>query len=140
LSVEGGGMRGIVTAAMLSALQDLNILDLFDSFYASSSGCANLAYVLAGQAWEGTSIYYDKLATRHFIDPSRALYHRNIMDMNYVQQLWNEEVPLDIPAVLNSKKDIVFALSNVSELTGILKRDFLDEADFLSSQARTSAS
>jgi predicted patatin/cPLA2 family phospholipase len=131
LSVEGGGMRGIVTAAMLVALKEQGLIDVFDSFYGSSSGCANLAYVLAGQNWEGISIYYDKLATKAFISPSRALRGKNIMNMEYVRHVWKSEVPLNVDALLGSNRDIVLTLANVSKGIGILRRDFKDTKDFL---------
>jgi predicted acylesterase/phospholipase RssA len=45
LAVEGGGMRGVVSAAMLAALEDLGYADVFDALYASSSGAINCAYL-----------------------------------------------------------------------------------------------
>lgn len=41
LVVEGGGMRGIISGAMLMALQDLGLTGVFDAAYGSSAGAIN---------------------------------------------------------------------------------------------------
>lgn len=38
LVVEGGGMRGIVTGAMLMGLQDMGLVNVFDAVYGEFSG------------------------------------------------------------------------------------------------------
>ena len=48
LAVEGGGMRGVVSASMLTAIDDLGFANCFDEIYACSSGAINAAYYLAG--------------------------------------------------------------------------------------------
>src|ERR1700744_5192554 len=58
LSVEGGGMRGVVSGAMLIALRDLGLAGVFDRFYGTSSGSMNLAYFAAGSGWDAPSVYY----------------------------------------------------------------------------------
>src|SRR5215475_3378132 len=42
LTLEGGGMRGVVSGAMLIALRDLGITRVFDAMYGTSSGSINL--------------------------------------------------------------------------------------------------
>jgi predicted patatin/cPLA2 family phospholipase len=126
LSVEGGGMRGIVTAAMLIALDDQGLLDVFDGFYGASSGTTNLAYVLAGQGREGMSVYYDKLASKEFVSPSRAFYGRHVLDMDYVKHVIEEERPLDAQTLLTQNKPFVVSVANITKKRGELKKKFSD--------------
>jgi predicted patatin/cPLA2 family phospholipase len=73
LAVEGGGMRGVVSGAMLCALEDLGLPAVaFDGVYGCSSGATNGAYFIAGDSWYPLSIYYDDLPTREFVDFRRV--------------------------------------------------------------------
>src|ERR1044071_2792696 len=59
LVVEGGGMRGVVSAGMVAALEELGFRDCFDAVYGSSAGAISGAYFIAKQARYGTTIFYD---------------------------------------------------------------------------------
>jgi predicted acylesterase/phospholipase RssA len=50
LAIEGGAMRGVVSAGMLAGLEYLTRLPIFDAVYGTSAGAINGAYFLAGQA------------------------------------------------------------------------------------------
>ncbi len=92
LAVEGGGMRGIVSAGMLIALFDLGLLDVFDSYVGVSAGALNLAYTLAGQGALGISVYFEDMTDKEIVDllrfrsevhpmvDMRALYVRTVED------------------------------------------------------------
>lgn len=76
LAIEGGGMRGCVSAGMICALGYLNLTDAFDVVYGSSAGTIVGAYLLTGQLrWFGPEVYYDQLTTagRAFIDTKRIM-------------------------------------------------------------------
>jgi len=76
LSIEGGGMRGCVTAGMVSALYYLGLEDCFDVVYGASAGTVIGAYFITRQfPWFGPEIYYDSLTTagNSFIDSKRLL-------------------------------------------------------------------
>jgi len=49
LSIEGGGMRGAVSAGMASAIAVLGLSDSFDSIYGSSAGSVIGAYMISRQ-------------------------------------------------------------------------------------------
>jgi predicted acylesterase/phospholipase RssA len=76
LVVEGGGMRGCVSAGMVCALHHMGLRDTVDVVYGSSAGSIVGAYFITGQLpWFGPELYYDKLTTagREFIDSKRLL-------------------------------------------------------------------
>jgi predicted patatin/cPLA2 family phospholipase len=84
LAVEGGAMRGVISAGMVSALEVLGYAGAFDAVYGASAGAINAAYFLAGQARLGTTIYHEDINNRQFIDLSRALRGRPIVDLAFL--------------------------------------------------------
>lgn len=130
LAVEGGGMRGVISAAMLCALEDLGMASAFDAVYGCSSGALNGAYFLAGDCWYPLSIYYDDLPVKRFVDFRRPLRGRSIVDMDYVfDDVMEERKPLDYQAVLKSDVPLHVAITSVDRRTTLVVRDFEDEAD-----------
>jgi len=76
LAIEGGGMRGCISAGMVCAVHHLNLTDSFDVVYGSSAGTIVGAYLITGQLpWFGPEVYYDCLTTagKRFIDTRRLL-------------------------------------------------------------------
>lgn len=81
LVVEGGGMRGVISSAMLEAIKEMGYSNCFDSIYGTSAGAINAAYFLTGKPEVGTSIYLDCIANKNFISLFRM---PNIMDLDYL--------------------------------------------------------
>jgi len=76
LIVEGGGMRGCISAGMICALHHLGLRDTVDVVYGASAGSIIGAYFITNQLpWFGPELYYDKLTTagKEFIDSKRLL-------------------------------------------------------------------
>lgn len=73
LSIEGGGMRGAVSAGMASAIACLGLIDCFDSIYGSSAGSVIGAYMVSRQMC--MDVYVDILpaAKRTFVCVKRML-------------------------------------------------------------------
>jgi predicted patatin/cPLA2 family phospholipase len=84
LVVEGGGMRGVVSAGMTAALERLRLTECFDLVVGASAGAINGAALIAGVAREGAAAYHGPLASRQFVNPARALRGRPVIDVNYV--------------------------------------------------------
>lgn len=71
IAIEGGGMRGCVSAGMISAIWYLDMVKAIDVVYGSSAGALIGAYFVSGQfPYSGPEIYYDLLtsAGTNFID------------------------------------------------------------------------
>ena len=74
LVIEGGGMRGCVSAGMACAIYYLGLRETIDVVYGCSAGSVVGAYFITEQLpWFGPEVYYDKLTTagKSFIDTKR---------------------------------------------------------------------
>lgn len=130
LAVEGGGMRGIISAAMLTALEDLGLTNAFDAVYGCSSGAFNAAYFLVGESWYPLSIYYDDLTTKKFLDFRRALLGRAMMNLDYAFDVVLEQVkPLDYAAVLASPIRLHIAVTSVDDIKALKLSTFESKED-----------
>lgn len=74
LAIEGGGMRGCVSAGMTAAMIFLGLQDTIDVVYGSSAGAMIGAYFISRQA-DGIQIYYNYLtaAGKRFINKAKLL-------------------------------------------------------------------
>ena len=73
LAIEGGGMRGAVSAGMASAIACLGLCDCFDSIYGSSAGSVIGAYMVSRQMC--MDVYVDILpaAQKRFVCTKRMM-------------------------------------------------------------------
>lgn len=116
VAIEGGGMRGIVSAGMAAAIETLGLRDTVDRIYGSSAGSLNGAFLIARQALWGCSIFYNDLVGRRFLNYARFLRRtRPVVDMDYViHDLYVNERPLDYKSVAASDIDFHCLATNVS--------------------------
>ena len=84
LAIEGGGMRGVVSAAMTAALERLGLTRCFDLVVGASAGAINGSAFVGGVARYGAAMYYGPLASRSFVNPARVLRGRPVIDVAYV--------------------------------------------------------
>ncbi|KIY99322.1 hypothetical protein MNEG_8642 [Monoraphidium neglectum] len=106
LAVEGGGMRGIVTGAMLIGLLGFDARGAFDAVYGASAGAMNASYFLTGQK-EGLDIYTDHLATSDsFLSLQRYWMGGDApaMDLEFLLgEVMGSRTPLDWQAVIDRR-------------------------------------
>jgi predicted patatin/cPLA2 family phospholipase len=139
LAVEGGGMRGVISAAMLNQLEEHGFKNCFDVVYGCSSGGINAAYFLAGKTWYNLSIYYMDLTTKKFVDFGRALRRLPILDLDYAfDNVMDQLKPLDYEAVLASDIPLVVPVTDVDAVETVVLRDFSSREE-LKAALRTSA-
>lgn len=120
LAVEGGGMRGIVSAAMLNALEDLGYADAFDEMYACSAGAINAAYFAMRQTWYPLSIYFDDLTDGVFLDFRRMLRRRGPMDLDYLfDDVLTRRKPLDYAVVVRAPQKLHVMVTDVDEMRAL---------------------
>jgi predicted patatin/cPLA2 family phospholipase len=125
LAIEGGGMRGAISAAMCTQLDDAGFGDAFDVVYGGSSGAINATYFVAQQCWYPLSIYFDDLATNDFVKFSRALSGSSILNLDYVfDQVFRSAKVLDYQAAIESPVSLVISVTDVDATETVAVRDF----------------
>jgi len=139
LAVEGGAMRGVISAGMVSALESFGLTDAFDVVYGSSAGAINAAYFLAGQATLGTRIYYEDINNAMFIDFSRAVRGKPIVDLGFLlDDVAVHRKPLDAARVIASASPLLVMATDVDSQKAVALRDFATARD-LSAALRAGA-
>jgi predicted patatin/cPLA2 family phospholipase len=125
LVVEGGAMRGVVSAGMVSALESLGMTAAFDGVYGSSAGAINAAYFLAGQAALGTTIYYEDINNARFISLRRSFGRRPILDLGFLlDEVAIRRKPLDTARVLSSATPFTVVATSVDRAASVPLRGF----------------
>ena len=100
LVIEGGGMRGVISAGMTAALEQLGLRDAFDEVHGASAGAFNAAFLLAGQAAYLTALYLHGFGDPRFVSVVRALRGGPALDMDYViTDVWTRQRPLRFEAI-----------------------------------------
>ena len=114
--VEGGGMRGVISAAALAALEDLQFKSAIDGLIASSAGAMNSAYFASStDTWYYLSIYFDHLASRQFVNFARPIVGRDILSLEFAfDEVVDRRMPLDLEGVINSPIPVTVALTLVN--------------------------
>jgi predicted patatin/cPLA2 family phospholipase len=129
LAVEGGAMRGVISAGMVWALEDLGLADAFDAVYGSSAGAINAAYFLGGQAGVGTRIFFEDINTRPFIDLWRPMRGRPIVDLGFLLDVVAvHRKPLPVDRVLASPSPLTVLATDVDGCRSHAFRRFGDAA------------
>ena len=88
LVLPGGCMTGAIGAGAVTALEDLQLTYAFDFIYTTSAGFPNASCFLSGNMKFGSSVYYEGLKNRRFI--------------NFLK-FWK---PIDFERVVNVIRDI----------------------------------
>jgi predicted patatin/cPLA2 family phospholipase len=134
LAVEGGGMRGVISGAMMIALRDLGLKDVFDGFYGTSSGSINIAYYLNGDTWRALATYYDHLVGSDFVDFKRLLRGGRPVRIDTVLELMDDEVAIDYDRVLEQCRTVRFGvgMSNIDSGRAEYHYDFDSPSDLRS--------
>jgi predicted patatin/cPLA2 family phospholipase len=102
LAIEGGGMRGVVSAGMTAAIEQLGLRDAFDEVHGASAGAFNAAFLLAGQAAYLATLYQHGFGDPRFVSVVRALRGGPALDMDHViNQVWTRQRPLRFEVILS---------------------------------------
>jgi predicted patatin/cPLA2 family phospholipase len=81
LLVEGGGMRGVISAGMVDALAAAGVRPAFDLAVGVSAGACNVAALLSDTTTGLVETYAETFATREFIDPRGMWRGRPLIDV-----------------------------------------------------------
>jgi len=102
LSIEGGGMRGTVSAGMALALHELGVVAAFDAVYGASAGAITGAWLLSSTP-EGLRGWADPGYARTLIRWSSLLRGRPVVDVRtLIEVVYQTQFPMDFDSVLTS--------------------------------------
>ena len=100
LAVEGGGMRGTVSAGMALGLEELGLLPMFDAVYGASAGSITSAWLLSSRP-EGLRGWTDPAFAKALIRLRNLLRGRPMVDVTrLIEVVYREIFPLDFASVL----------------------------------------
>jgi predicted patatin/cPLA2 family phospholipase len=103
LSIEGGGMRGTVSAGMALALHELGAVPAFDAVYGASAGAITGAWLVSSTP-EGLRGWADPDYARTLIRWSAVLRGRPVVDVRtLVEVVYQTEFPMNFDSVLASQ-------------------------------------
>ena len=101
LIVEGGGMRGVISAGMALALDELGLVPAFDAVYGASAGAITGAWLLSRP--EGLRGWAEPAYTKILIRRTALLRGRPVADVRaLIEDLYQTTFPMDFVAVLAS--------------------------------------
>ena len=102
LSIEGGGMRGTVSAGMALALHELGVVSAFDAVYGSSAGAISGAWLLSSEP-DRLLGWADPDYAKTLIRWSSLLRGRPVVDVRtLVEEVYQTEWPMDFASILAS--------------------------------------
>jgi predicted patatin/cPLA2 family phospholipase len=103
LAIEGGGMRGTVSAGMAHALHELGLLNAFDAVYGSSAGAISGAWLLSSEP-DRLRGWAEPDYAKTLIRRSRMLLRgRPVVDVEtLIEVVYRLQWPMDFGSVLES--------------------------------------
>ncbi len=130
LVIEGGGMRGVVSAGMATAIEQLGLRDAFDEVHGASAGAFNAAFLLAGQAAYLATLYGYGFGDPRFVSAIRALKGGPAFDMDYViNHVWTRQRPLRHEEILNTGIELHCTATDADRATIVDLTDLAGQAD-----------
>ena len=96
-------MRGVVSAGMTAAIEQLGFTDCFDEVHGASAGAFAAAFLLAGQAAYLTGAVSARVRQPGVRQRRRVLRGRPVFDLDYVvNEVWRHQRPLRTDRILSS--------------------------------------
>ncbi|GAB3116231.1 patatin family protein [Streptomyces calidiresistens] len=100
LVIEGGGMRGTISAGMALALHEAGVTRVFDAVYGASAGAITGAWLLSSTP-ENLTGWAEPSYARAMIRPSNLWLRRPVVDVRHlIEYLYREVAPMDFDSVL----------------------------------------
>jgi predicted patatin/cPLA2 family phospholipase len=130
LAVEGGGMRGAVSAGMCVLLEATGLVDAFDRIYGVSAGAVTGCATALRRAAMGAT-HYEDAAVRGVVRPIRPLLGRPVVDFDLLfEDIIATRKPLLLDGQFSGPEFRALAVS-LDSLSLRVLRDFSDARDLL---------
>jgi predicted patatin/cPLA2 family phospholipase len=137
LAIEGGGMRGTITAGMALGIHELGLTRVFDDVYGSSAGAITGAWLCSANP-PGLRIWYDTTLTRTLIKRFNLLHPgRPVLDIEtLIEQVYPEV--MDFGSVLASPVPLHVLATDAATGQAVDLRPYLNSAANLRRALRAS--
>ncbi len=130
LAIEGGGLRGVVSAGMCVLLEKAGLIDAVDVIYGTSSGALNGSFTAAGQAAAGSTNYLDT-GSPQFANPFRMLTGRAVLDLDFLfEELIFNRTPYDLEGLAAGPSFRAVSVNLTTAELAVL-RDFADIGELM---------
>ncbi|GIF39679.1 patatin-like phospholipase family protein [Actinoplanes xinjiangensis] len=131
LVIEGGGMRGIVSAAMAAAIEEEGFLDAVDLIVGTSAGAVNATAVAVGAAGPMADSYAEIFSSPEFIDMRRFVRGRPVIDGPLLVQRVDELFGFGSLAGTAQAERLVMVATDVATGRAEALTDFTDRDDLV---------
>ncbi len=139
IAVEGGGMRGVVSAGMLMGLESLGLKKCFDSIIGASAGALNSAYFVSGQSSYGITSYYQKegVGSDKFIDnvfrsAYRVIANKPVINLDYLyESVVEKNRKLNFNKLKNSKIELNITVASLRKREVVVLNKFSSKNDVI---------
>lgn len=140
LAIEGGGMRGVVSAGMLVALEQLGMTGCVDFVVGTSAGALAGAFFVDGRAVEGSVLFYTDLHEEPFLDRSRLLKREAALDLHYLVEQAAVDRGLDVTMLAANPIDLYATVAPVDPDNPIRHFEVSGSADHVNAILKATAS
>lgn len=115
LVIEGGGMRGSISAEIVAELADRGIVDLVDVVVGTSAGAVNAVATAAGVVDTVAATYSDVFASPEFASPYRALRWKPMVDTTAIVDEMERRTSFAQTALDSPRADFALVATDVDE-------------------------
>ncbi|MET8154311.1 patatin-like phospholipase family protein [Actinoplanes sp. NPDC049668] len=133
LVIEGGGMRGIVSAAMAAVIEREGLLPSIDMIVGTSAGAVNAATLAVGAAEAMAASYAEVFTSPEFIDLRRFALGRPVIDGPRIVSRVDELFDLGSAAGTDWAGRLAMVATDVDTGRAEALSDFTDRADLIAS-------
>ncbi|GID94106.1 patatin-like phospholipase family protein [Amorphoplanes digitatis] len=133
LVIEGGGMRGIVSAAMAAVIEREGLLPSIDMIVGTSAGAVNAATLAVGAAGAMAESYAEVFTSPEFIDLRRFALGRPVIDGTRIVSRVDELFDLGSAAGTDWAGRLAMVATDVDTGRAEALSDFTDRADLIGS-------
>ncbi len=120
LVVEGGGMRGTVCAGSVALMEELDIRNVFDAYYAVSAGTPATVCYLTGQAKTGIAFYYNNLARGNLVKLTEIFRGKPVLKLGSLIEQITSQAMIDYEQIIGKHSQVNFFATHAQ--TGAVTR------------------
>lgn len=132
LVIEGGGMRGMLSATMAATLADRGLLDAVDLVVGTSAGAANATAVAAGTIGAFSESYASVFASPEYIGAGRMLRRKSMVDTRGITTRSSELFEWSL-ALRDGAPRLAAVATDVVTAKSVPLTDFADATDLAES-------